>query len=169
LGLVWALRPLRRHPGGRRQRGRVLHKALVADLFLSPAGWAMLARERDRLSLSSSAGFRAYIGRQVAELAHLITRPTLTGDQFHAGRKAVSRQVAFSITALTVRPSLETRRMSRSLAAINGLMGAMHDELVRRHVAGLQDYHRDHFALPADVRDRIAALVDRYRTSALAM
>lgn len=149
------------------QRGRVLHKALVAAPFLSSAGWAMLARERDHLSLSSAAGFRAYVGRQAGELAGLVARPTLTGAQFHAGRKAVSRQVAFFVTALTIRPSPETYRMSRVLAAINGLMGSMHDDLVQRHVAGLQDYHREHFALPADIRDRIAALVDRYRTSGL--
>lgn len=151
------------------QRGRVLHKALVADLFLSRPGWALLMREQDRLLPTDASGFRTYLVRQVAELAGLIAQPTVTGAQFHAGRKAASRQVAFYITAQTISPTLEYQRMARCLAAINGLMGAMHDDLVRDHIAGVRDYHRDRFALPADIGSRIADLVARYRISGLAI
>ena len=149
------------------QAGRVLHKAWVANLFLSRAAWPLLERERDRLRLTSSADFRDYLRKQVIHLAALLERPTVTGAEFHAGRKVASRQVAFYDNVRTIRFSDEAYQMSRSLAAINGLMGNMHDQLIERRVAGVQDYHREQFALPAEIRNRIAALVDTYRTSGL--
>jgi len=149
------------------QERRVLRKTRVAGLFLSPIGWPLVERERDRLHLTDSAAFRDYLRRQMLKLAATIEQPTITGAEFHAARKIASRQVAFYDTMRTLRPSTEAYRMSRSLAAINGLMGNMHDDLVERRVAGLQDYHRERFPLPADIRDRITALIDGYRRSGL--
>lgn len=151
------------------QDGRVLEKVLVTRVLLSPLAWTLMRREQDRLVLTGAAGLRAYVARDMARLAEVVAHPTLTGAQFHAARKVASRQVSFYDTMRTVRPSDDAYRMSRTLAAINGLMGDLHDRLVERRVAGVQDYHREHFALPPEIHGRIAALVDRYRASGLAI
>jgi hypothetical protein len=141
---------------------RVGREAMLNRLFLRDAPMALLHREIDRLDPATPAGFRAYTARQIATLREVVARDTVTGAQFHAARKIASRQVAFYDTIRTIQPTEERFRMSRALAAINGLMGSMHDELVERRVAGTQDYHREHFRLPDEIRARIAALVALY-------
>lgn len=143
-------------------------EALLCRLFLARGPWRLLEREVDHLTPTTSAGFRVYITHEIASLEGILSHELLTGAQFHATRKIASRLVSFYDTLRTIAPSDEAFKMSRALAAINGLMGAMHDLLIERRVAGTQDYHRDPFALPAEIRDRIAALVARYRASGLA-
>ena len=148
--------------------GRVRREAILCRLFLARGPWRLLCREVDRLIPTTSAGFRDYVAREIATLEGILSHARLTGAQFHATRKVAGRLVSFYDTLRTIAPSDEAFRMSRALAAINGLMGAMHDGLIERRVAGTQDYHRDPFALPDEIRDRIAALVARYRASGLA-
>jgi hypothetical protein len=148
--------------------GSVWREALLCRLFLARGPWRLLRREVDHLTPTTSAGFRDYVAREIATLEAIVSHGLLTGAQFHAARKIASRLVSFYDTLRTIAPSDEAFRMSRSLAAINGLMGAMHDGIIERRVAGTQDYHRDPFALPDEIRDRIAALVACYRASGLA-
>lgn len=149
------------------QAGRVGRRVRMTRLLLASLPSALMRRERDRLDLTSSDGFLAYLRREIAGLAGLLARADVTGAEFHAGRKIASRQVAFYDNMRIIRPSEEAFCMSRSLAAINGLMGDMHDRLIERRVAGVQDYHRERFGLPTDIRDRIGALIDRYSSSGL--
>ncbi len=147
--------------------GKVYREALLCRVFLARGVQAILRRQVDHLAPTSVASFRAYVARQIATLEEAATRDVLTGAQFHASRKIASRLVSFYDTLRIVAPSDEAFKMSRSLAAINGLMGAMHDELIERRVAGTQDYHHDSFGLPEEIRARISALVERYRMSGL--
>jgi hypothetical protein len=151
-----------------KRAGTVWREALMCRLFLARGPWRLLQREVDRLTPTTSEGFRDYVAQQVATLEDVLAHERLTGAQFHATRKIASRLVSFYDTLRTIAPSDEAFKMSRSLAAINGLMGAMHDVLIERRVAGTQDYHRDPFALPDEIRGRLAALVARYRASGLA-
>lgn len=144
------------------RRNAMAREAVLARLFLSaPSQW-LLAHEIRRFSPASGADFRAYLLKQVATLRRVLARDEMTGAQFHATRKIISRQVSFYDTLRTIEPSAEAYRMSRALAAINGLMGAMHDDLVRQRIAGTRDYHRAPFALPPEIRQRLTMLVDRY-------
>ena len=147
--------------------GKVWRDALLCRLFLARGPWRLLQREVDRLRPTTSEGFRDYVAQQIATLEDIVSHDRLTGAQFHAARKIASRLVSFYDSLRTIAPSDEAFKMSRSLAAINGLMGAMHDVLIERRMAGTQDYHRDPFALPDEIRGRIAALVSRYRASGL--
>ena len=149
------------------QRARVGREAQIARAFLLPGVWTLL-RHRSG-TLSDGPGFRAYLTRQLGELAHIVAHPTVTGHGFHTARKIVSRQGAFYNTLLTLEPSDDSYRMSRALAAINGLMGAMHDRLVEEREAGTRDYHREGFALPPEIAGRIAELLARYRASGLSL
>ncbi|HMI19732.1 MAG TPA: hypothetical protein VK533_09325 [Sphingomonas sp.] len=148
--------------------GKVYREALLCRVFLARGPWRLLQREVDRLTPTTSEGFRDYVAQQIAMLEDIVSHDHLTGAQFHATRKIASRLVSFYDTLRTIAPSDEAFKMSRALAAINGLMGSMHDVLIERRVAGTQDYYRDPFALPDEIRGRIAALVARYRASGLA-
>ena len=143
----------------------VVRTARLLRFLLSPLPWFILRLRIGRLQPVSGAGFRAYVARQVGLLQAVLAHDQVTGAQFHATRKIVSRQVSFYDTLRTLEPSPEAYLMSRSLSAINGLMGAMHDELVERRKAGTQDYHRQSFSLPAEIRQRLAALAERYASS----
>ena len=140
----------------------VWREALLCRLFLAAGPYALLRREIDRLRPATSADFRTYLLGQIGGLRALLARDTLTGAQFHAARKVISRHIAFYLALGTIQPSERNHRMTRLLAAINGLMGRMHDELIERREAGTQDYHGDHFDLPDDIRARLTALVSLY-------
>ncbi len=149
------------------QAGRVAVKAGVAQLLLAPGAWSLFVRERDRIVLTTPEGFRVFVSRDLATLDAVVRHGEVTGGDFHAARKVVSRQVSFYNAALTLRPDPEAMRMARSLAAINGLMGSLHDELIVRRVSGAQDYHRDRFTLPPSIHTRITHVLQCFRASGL--
>ncbi|WP_157215875.1 hypothetical protein [Flavisphingomonas formosensis] len=136
--------------------------ALLLRLLLSRPLWALMTWEARVLRPEGAEGFRRYRTAEMRRLAAMLAAPQLTGDAFHAMRKIVSRFVAFIDVLRTLRPGEDVYRLSRFLSAINGLMGAMHDDLVERHTTGALDYHSEPVALPPAIRDRIAALVGRY-------
>lgn len=143
-------------------RGRVARRALLCRALLTPVPQALFRREHDRLRPSTGDGFRAYLASEIDAVKTMLIAPTLTGADFHALRKIFSRLVAFYNAVLALHPSPEAYLMSRFLAAINGLMGAEHDRLVERKIAGQQDYHRGAVDLSPDLCGRIGRLIDRF-------
>lgn len=144
------------------RRGAVAREAALARLFLASGPQRLLERELGGFSPTSSTAFRRYVLRQMAMVRGILASATLTGAQFHATRKVISRQCSFYDNLRTIEPSEQAWLMSRSLAAINGLMGGMHDELIRQKIAGTRDYHREPFALPDEIRGRLEQLVARF-------
>lgn len=149
------------------QRARVAWKVATTRLLLAPGVAALFHREHDRIALASATDFRRYLARELARLDQFVSAATVTGAQYHAARKIVSRVVAFYVVLEVLEPSGESAAMMRALATINGQMGALHDDLVAHRVGGTQDYRRDHFTIAADLRDRIAAVLATYRASGL--
>ncbi len=146
--------------------GAVAREAALCRLFLAAGPQRLLRRELDRFAPSDGASFRRYTLEQMGMVQAILARDTVTGAQFHATRKIFSRQVSFYDSLRTIEPTLEAYRMSRSLAAINGLMGEMHDELIAQKIAGTRDYHREPFPLPEEIRQRLRELAARYADSA---
>jgi hypothetical protein len=144
------------------QKAAVWREALLCRLFLAGGPYALLRREIDRLRPATGAGFRTYLLGQIDSLRTILARGRVTGAQFHATRKIISRQIAFYTALSTIQPSERNRRMTRVLAAINGLMGRVHDELIERREAGTLDYHEHQFDLPDDIRARLTAFVGLY-------
>lgn len=134
----------------------------ILRVFLSWAPQKLITRETSRLSPTSSEGFRAYVMAQIARLRQMIDKEAVTGAEFHALRKIVSRQVSFYDDLRTIAPSTEAFRMARVLAAINGMMGRMHDDLIEEKIAGTMDYHREKFPLPVAIGTRLRDLANRY-------
>lgn len=140
----------------------VRRQAFRLRLLLTAPARLLLARETDRLKPSDPAGFRRFTLAEIASLRPLLTRETTGAHAFHAARKVVSRQVSFHDDMRTLHPSPEHRPMARALATLNGLMGRLHDELVARDAAGTFRYAIDDVAMPDDIHDRLAALVELY-------
>lgn len=136
--------------------------ATILRHLLGPLPQALMQREVGRLEPCDPDGYRRFVLSQIATLRGMLEAAAMTGHQFHAARKVVSRQVSFhdDMRALTGRKDHE--EMARFLAAINGLMGSAHDALVLDRTAGRSDYARRSFALSPDIRQRLTALVALY-------
>jgi len=91
-----------------------------------------------------------------------IRKPLLSGKEFHTVRKIISQQVSCFDTLRTLNPqNLHLRQVSRYLAAINGLMGDRHDEMVRDSLTGRNAYDSPS-RLDDDIRQRLALWLERY-------
>jgi hypothetical protein len=145
-----------------KHRASVWRQAQLNLFLLSGGPQDLVHNEIDRLRADTPAGFRTYTLRQMDGLRAALARDTMTGKVFHHTRKIASRQVAFLNNMLALRHDEDLYRTARCWAAINGLMGSMHDVLIERRVAGTQDYHREQFALPDDIAGRLRAILALY-------
>jgi hypothetical protein len=145
-----------------KQSSAVARQVMLSRFFLTALPQRVLTHEIDHLVPTSSAGFRHYTELQVARLRAVLAKEAVTGHEFHETRKIISRQVAFYNSLVTIAPSREDYMVSRSLIAINGLMGSMHDDLIEHRIAGTSDYYRDRFVLPEEIRQRLQTLVTRF-------
>jgi hypothetical protein len=143
------------------RRGTVLREAAILRLLLTRLPLGGLYREADRIMLTTGAAFRKLLEKDVRSLAMIVADDTVTGHQFHVTRKVVGRQVSFWDTLRTIAPTPDRYDMSRSLSAINGLMGDLHDVLVERRALDRASYGQS-FVLPAEIRGRIEALLTIY-------
>ncbi|MBB3941596.1 hypothetical protein GGR39_003277 [Novosphingobium fluoreni] len=148
------------------RHGAARRYALVLRSLLTWPVWRAVQRQVGTLRLDDAKGFLRYRLSELQRLSQWLAAETLTAHRFHAMRKIVSRMVSFYDTRRSLAPCEQTYQMSRYLSAINGLMGGMHDDLVESAVSGLQDYHRDAFLLPQDIRSRLLALTQTPRNAA---
>ena len=109
--------------------------------------------------MDSEQGFVDYRRKEIKKLRELLANPQLTGKQFHDVRKVVSQQVSFYDTLRSLEPdNREARKISRFMAAINGLMGDRHDVMVADKLAGGSSYDRP-APLDSDIRHRLEQLL----------
>ena len=145
--------------GGR--RSGIIRSGFKLRVLLSKPVWAMVQRSMENTRLDSEAGLIAFQQAEIRGLKKAMGRTTFVGEQFHAVRKIVSMQVCFYDTLRTLGPNDHAFRMSRFLAAINGLMGSRHDEMVAEALSG-----RRHYDTPAplanETRSRLETLVARF-------
>lgn len=144
------------------QHGLVARRAALLWLFLDPLPFGLVRREADDFRPTTPATFRRYVEDQIATIRADLARPRITGKDFHQLRKVISRQVAQYDSLRTLHPTPYHQAISRYLSAINGLMGGLHDVLVERRARGEMDYHRAPFAIPDDIRERLAAYAARF-------
>ena len=131
--------------------------------FSSRIAQLLVTLESRRFSSVSGKEFRDYVENQMSELKEFLSQEQITGHQFHAARKIISRQVSFYDALRALRPSSDAILMSRSLAAINGLMGEEHDKLIHHRTYGTQDYYDEGFTLPGVIRERLNDLLSHYQ------
>ncbi|WP_025731845.1 hypothetical protein [Carnimonas nigrificans] len=131
--------------------------------LLLPPVWALMRRNIIHQQLDSATAICDYRQRCFQSLAPSIESLVLDGQRFHDTRKVVSQQVAYYDTFRTLYPDNEVAtRMSRFMAAINGLMGDRHDDIIEATLNGERAYG-DNESLSEDVRWRLERLVTALR------
>jgi len=134
----------------------------ILRVLLSKPVWWCVNYAMSHFQLETESGFIAYRQEQMRNLKNIISNQHLTGKEFHDVRKIVSQQVSFYDTLRSIDPSnREAYRMSRFLAAINGIMGDRHDVMVSDKLSGGNLYDKP-AELDIDIRQRLELLLARY-------
>jgi hypothetical protein len=143
------------------RRSGIVRNGFVLRILLSKPVWSMVRRAMEHTHMTSEAGLIAFQKSEMRDLKKAMARTHFAGHQFHTVRKIVSMQVSFYDTLRTLGPNDHAFKMSRFLAAINGLMGSRHDEMVAEALSG-----RRHYDTPAplakETRSRLETLIARY-------
>lgn len=116
-----------------------------------------------RFRPTTNDAFRDHVNNEIHSIRLNLVEAKVTGRVFHEMRKVISRQVALYDNLKVLYPSTYHQQMSRYLSTINGLMGSMHDELIARHFDDSQDYESYNFEVPAQIRQRLIALTEKYQ------
>jgi hypothetical protein len=142
-------------------RWNMVSRGLMLRVLLSKPVWSMVRRSMERTRIDTEQGVLAFQKAEMRRLKQAIDRETFAGEEFHVVRKIVSMQVSYYDTLRSLGPNDHAFRMSRFLAAINGRMGARHDEIVAEDLLGRRPY-----ATPAplgkETRAALDALLARY-------
>lgn len=136
--------------------------ASLVRLFLSPIIYHVIENEIDDLNSSTPSSFRDYILDEINFIRKHLAKTSLTSKEFHEVRKVISRQVALYDNLKTLFPSDYHTRISQYLSTINGLMGSMHDKLITEKFNKTQDYYKDTFEMPAEIREYLTNLTLKY-------
>jgi hypothetical protein len=78
-------------------------------------------------------------------------------------RKVISRQVAMYDNFKTLYPSAYHQSISQCVSTLNGLMGSLHDELIAKKFNKTQDYYKDVFVMPEEIRLRLKEYTEKYQ------
>jgi len=143
------------------RRSGIVRSGYQLRVLLSKPVWAMVKRSMENTRLTTEAGLIAFQKAEIQDLKKAVARTHFAGHQFHAVRKIVSMQVSFYDTLRTLGPNEHAFKMSRFLAAINGLMGSRHDEMVAEALSGRRNYETP-APLANEIRSRIETLIARY-------
>lgn len=145
-----------------RNKANLKYYGFILRICLSRPVWSLVRYSLRHIQLETEHGFIVYRQEQMRALRKLVANPRLTGRQFHDVRKIVSQQVSFYDTLRAIDPdNVEAFQMSRFLAAINGLMGDKHDEMVADKLSGKRSYDEP-AALDVDIRQRLEVLLTSY-------
>lgn len=131
-------------------------------VYLRSPVWSLVNYSLRHSQLESVSGFIAYRQKQMHTLKEIIAKPRLTGREFHDVRKIISQQVSYYDTLRSLDPeNKEALQISRFLAAINGLMGDKHDDMVADDMENRHSYDAP-MALDSDIRQRLELLISRF-------
>lgn len=136
--------------------------ARLLRVYLSSPIWGLVRYRLRHSRLARVDNFVACRRAQMQALKTIIAKPKLTGREFHDVRKIISQQVSYYDTLRSIDPeNREARQVSRFLAAINGLMGDKHDEMVADDMENRLAYETP-VALDEDIRQRLELLLARF-------
>ena len=134
-------------------------RGVLLRLMVARQGWDNVLREGRHFRVTAPERFRSHVLAEIGSISATLAKPAVTNKAFHETRKIISRLVAFYDTLTVLAPSEAHRAIDRYLSTINGLMGAMHDEMVERKAASRRDYLQNPEPLPPEVSQRLARLV----------
>jgi hypothetical protein len=144
------------------QQSSVWFEAFLVRLFLSKPLYSMAIKEISGFKPSTAESFRQYIWNEINTIRLYLDQDKVTSHEFHAMRIVISRQVSFYDNLKTLYPSDYHQTISKLFSTLNGLMGSLHDELIVRKFNKKQDYYKDTFIMPEEIRLRLKALTEKY-------
>ncbi len=144
------------------QHSSVWAAALLVRLFLSKPLYAIAVKEIKGFQPSTVESFQQYIKNEINFIRLNLAKDKVTSHEFHDMRKVISRQVAMYDNFKTLYPSKYHQSISKCVSTLNGLMGSLHDELIVRKFNKTQDYYKDTFEMPAEIRWRLEELTKKY-------
>ena len=136
--------------------------ALLVRLFLSKPLYAIAVKEIEGFQPSTVDSFRQYIKNEINFIRLNLAKDEITSHEFHDMRKVISRQVAMYDNFKTLYPSAYHQSISKFVSTLNGLMGSMHDELIAKKFNKTQDYYKDAFVMPEEIRLRLKEYTEKY-------
>lgn len=144
------------------RRNAVKFYGRILCFYLSTPVWNWVNFSLRHMPFDSVSNFIAYQQREMRRLQVLLAKTELTGHEFHTIRKIVSQLVSYYDTSRIIDPdNPDLRQISRFLAAINGLMGDQHDEMIADNVSGRKSYN-ERCPLDIQLRQRLELLVERF-------
>ncbi|KAA6406235.1 hypothetical protein DPQ22_00520, partial [Candidatus Tokpelaia sp.] len=140
-----------------RQKARIVLLGSQLWLMLSPVSCYFLRQRLAAYRPGSDKRYYRRLNRENGRLAQFLTREPLagTGEELHSLRKIISRRVALNDALRSLRPSAGLDAVSLYLASLNGMLGDVHDDLIKWDAAGTIDYKRHVFTLPPAIADRL--------------
>jgi hypothetical protein len=145
------------------QHSSVKLAAVMVKLFLTKFIYTLSNKEFNQFIASSPENFRHYLNDGINFINSKLIKDRLTSHEFHEVRRVISRLVTFYNCINIVNPSNNQYIVLLYLRTINGLMGKVHDELVLANFNKTQDYHKDTFVMPIEIKNRLKAYVDFYK------
>jgi hypothetical protein len=142
--------------------------AILVKLFLTKPIYSIATNEFDKFVPSTPENFQLYLAEGINFIASNLVKDKVTSHEFHEVRRVISRLVAFYDCMYILYPSDDQHAVLLYLSTINGLMGSLHDDLIVAKLNKTQNYYKDTFAMPADIKERLVAYVDFYKSSACA-
>ncbi|CAH1386693.1 conserved hypothetical protein [Candidatus Nitrotoga sp. M5] len=139
--------------------------AILVRFFLARLPYFLINKEIDKFQPSTNESFRQYVLDEIKFIHLNLAKKAITSKEFHEVRKVISRLVALYDNLKILYPSPYHVSISQYLSTINGLMGAMHDELIIKKFKKTQDYYADEFEMPVEIRQRLVALTEKYKAT----
>jgi len=136
--------------------------ALLLKFLLTPSIYAFIVKEVNQFTPTSITAFKQHENEQLNFLQVNLAKAEVTSKVFHKMRKVIGRQTAFYTTIKVLYPAEYHEQMFMYLSTINGMMGDLHDELVSKKFQKQQDYNRDTFIIPDEIKSRLVAYTALY-------
>lgn len=124
--------------------------------------YSIIVKKIDSLEFADSIEFNNYINQEISFIRTNLLAKKVTAKRFHDMRKVISRQVALYDNLKNLYPSQYHTNISKYLSTLNGMMGSLHDELIARKFKKTQNYHKDLFEIPLEIRIKLNALTHKY-------
>jgi hypothetical protein len=137
--------------------------ALVLKLIVSKPVYAFITNAINQYQPSTTESFKQHLDNQLNFLASNIAKDQVTSKIFHNMRKVIGRQTAFYTTIKVLYPSQFHEQMFLYLSTINGMMGDFHDDLVSKKFNKQQNYNKDIFIIPSEIKKRLCEYCALYQ------
>ncbi|PCI62785.1 MAG: hypothetical protein COB35_02490 [Gammaproteobacteria bacterium] len=125
--------------------------------------YSIIVKNIDSFESTDSIEFNNFINQEINFIRINLLAKKVTAKKFHDMRKVIGRQVAFYDNLKNLYPSQYHTNITEYLSTLNGMMGSLHDELIAKKFNQTQNYHKDLFEIPLEIRLKLDALIHKYQ------